>query len=500
MTNMAKIHYLRFTEGLYSDVAPHLVPSGADNSGVGGGLSLMSNVVTSYRLGSLLKRPGYSIIGSALQANKAITGLHNFRQSASVQKMLATVNDSTDDDTQLFYSTGGAWSEVTAAETAWANKANILVEMEDFLGYCFMVGYGSTDGFIDTATLTGTTFSTSTNLTNAPDGKFIKRYRDRLYIANVSYGGNDYPYRVRFSAIPSAGAIGDWDFTDNFFDVDYSESITGIGVNWDRLMVFTAFSAYMYNQDFKKRVWDVGCSSHRTIRNSGKYMIWANYDGVFVSVNGGDPANVAGRVIDYVRYGDMRNSFAEVVDEEYHLYIGAVTVAGISYVNATLVLHIPSMTWRVHEYADGFGVFAQYYTGGQNKLWLGASDGEVHQLGKYTDASLANTDNGSAINSHFQTGAMDMGDPSMSKKINKIITYSDRAQGLNLRARIVDRNTQGTSDFKPLGEITRYIDEFQVRPDTGNFLQIEGTEYGSNPYWSLFGFTLDVEPDRVTDN
>ena len=494
---MPAFDFLQFTEGAYSDVAIHLVPTGQRGSGAGGALWSMSNVTTSYKLGTILKRPGYEQIGDALQANKAITGMHNFRQSASVQKMLATVNDSTDDDTQLFYSTGGAWTEIGQAETDWANKANINIEFADMADYCYMVGWGSTDGFVTPASLTGTTFSTSTNVTSMPNAKYIRRYRDRIYIGNTDIGGTATPFRVYYSTIPVSGAI-TWETDINFFDVDYSEEITGLGENWDRLMVFTEYSAYMVtgvNPLVRKKVWDVGCSNHRTIKNSGQYMIWANRDGVWLSQGGSFPKNVAGRVLDFVRFADPTTFFAEVVDEQYHLYVDAVTVNGISYTNCSIVLDIPTLTWHIHEYADDFEMMAKFYSSGEDQLWLGTDDGEVMRLGKYTDSTLLTDDDGSKIDSSFQTAAMDFGAPSSEKIWNKIFAYADRAMGLKLKARVVDANNQGVSQWRALGELSKYVNEFQVLTEPGHFLQLQGVESGSNKYWSFYGFTVDADVD-----
>ena len=487
------VDFRNWTEGLYSDTSIHNVPSGLGQQKAG--LYVMDNVITTYKIGSILKRPGYEQVGDTLEAGNSITGLHNFRQSSTVQKMLATVNDSTDDDTQLFYSTGGAWTEITAAETAWVNKANINVEMEDFDGYCYLVGWGSTDGFISPRTLTGTTLGT-TNTTSMPNAKFISRYRDRLYIANTDISGTATPFRVYYSTVPSSGTI-TWSTSTQFFDVDYSEAATGMKSNWDRLFIFTEYSAYMVTNPpiERKKVWDVGCSSHRSICNAGEYMIWANRDGVWMSKNGSNPINIAGRVLDFIRFSNMTNSFAAVVDEEYHLYIGSVTVNGISYSNCTLIFDIASMTWRLHEYYDSLSSFGKFYSSGQDYLFMGATDGEVHELGKYTNATLKTSDDGQPIHSWFQTGAIDFGTPAENKTLNKMFAYGDRSQGLQLYARVVDENNQGTTEWKTLGEMTAYINEFSIVPNSGNFIQIEGVENGSNPYWSLFGLTFDVDVD-----
>lgn len=480
-------HYMSYVEGVYTDVAPHLVPDSA--------LYLMDNVVTSYKIGSILKRLGYSKVGATLQSGKSITGLHNFRQSAATQKMIATVNDSSDTDLQFFYKTAaGAWTAVAAAEVAWANKANCKAEMADFIGYCFIVGWDTTAGFLAPRSFTGTTFGT-TNTTSMPSAKYILRYRDRLYVLNCNSSGTDYPYRAYFSDVPVAGVI-TWTPASDFLDVDYSEEITGGGTNWDRLVLFTEYSAYMYNQTEFKQVWDVGCSAHRTIKNSSALMIWANSDGVWVSASGGRPENVAGRVIDFFRFSDPTTWFAEVVSEEYYIYVGSVTVNGVSYTKCRLVLNIPSMTWRVEETFDTFSVFARYYSGGKNYLYMGASDGDVHVQSKYTDTTPIYADDGNPIHSWFQTGAWSLGDPSTVKRLAKILAYSDRAQDLQIKARIVNQNTMATTRFTSLGQLKNYINEFAVNPDPGHFLQIEGVEFGSQPYWSVMGFSALMAADE----
>lgn len=482
--------YNNFIEGLYADVSLLDIPENA--------LYVQDNCVTSYKLGAILKRPGYKKIGDTLESGKSITGLHNFRQTAAVQKELATINNTAGTNLTLKYNNAGTWTNI-ALGGAWDGFEDSIVEMEDFITYCFFVGYDSNDDvFLPVGSLTGTTFSTSTNVTDMPQAKYIKRYRDRLYIANCYESGAAQPYRVYFSSVPSAGAI-TWAPASDFIDVDYSEEITGLGVNWDRLVIFTEYSAYMYNQDEKKKMWDVGCANHRTIRNQGPYMIWADMDNVWMST-GAQPQAIGGRVVDFIRGSNMTNSFAEIVDEEYHLYLGSVTVNGISYSNCSIIFNIPTGTWRVHEYADTMSVYAKFYQSGQDYLHMGTTGGDVKELGKYTDSTLLTDDDGTAIHSWFMTGALDFGNPEVRKSLGKIFAYADRAQGLKLRARVIDRNSIGVSEFENLAELNKYITEVQCNPKDGNFLQIEGQENGSNPYWSLLGLTINVEADTTNKN
>lgn len=481
---MARIEYLQFLKGANTQISPFLMDDDM--------LEVQDNVVTSHKLGAILKRPGYSQVGGVLDA-KPITGLHNFRQSSSIQKILATCNNSAGTNLTLQYNNAGTWTDI-ALGGVWDGYEDSVVEMEDFLGYCFFVGYDSTDGvWLPIRSLTGTTLGT-TNLTGAPTGaKYIKRYRDRLYVANLYDGGN-LPYRVGFSDVPSAGAIGwtEYQADTGFIDVDYSEAITGLGTNWDRLMIFTEYSAYMYDQSTKKQVWDVGCSNHRTIKNSGVYMIWANQDGVWVST-GGRPQNIAGEVIDFIKFGTPGDFFAEVIDEEYHLYVGNVTVNGISYSNCSLIYNIPTGTWRWHEYHDGIEIFARYNDSGDDRLYMGTTDGEVMNLGKYTDTTLVSSDDGQNIQAFFRTKPFNFGVSEKYKRLIEMTTFSERAQGLQLKSRIINRNSGDLIKPKSLGQLNKYISSFTPKVEQGELLQIEGVEVGTNPYFSLFGFVMNIE-------
>jgi len=477
------IQYLNQLGGMNTNLSPFVQPANSP--------MVLNGVDISYKIGAILKDPGYKNIGSALQSGKSIGGLFNFRQSSTVQKMLATCDDSSSDDTQLFYSTGGSWTEITAAETAWANKASITVDMESFLGYCFMVGYGATDGFINSSSLTGTTFSTVTNVTDMPDAKYIKRYRDRLYIANCDISGTKYPYRVYFSSVPEAGAL-TWTPSSDFIDIDYSEEITGIGTAWDKLLIFTEFSTYFYDQTKKKKTWDVG-GYHRTINNHGAYIYFVDNNGAWRS-SGGQPENISGPLIDFFRAGNPSEMFAEIVDEEWWIYFGdSVSVNGVTYSNVAGKFNIPTQTWVIREFADTITTFAKYTSGATSHLWLGDSSSDIHEKGKYTDATLLTSDDGSNILSEFELAPFHVGDLSFENNIANITVFAERAMGVKLKARVIDRNTRALTPFLSIGELTQYVNYFEINVEQGILIQVAGKEFGQLDYWSIYGLELEAE-------
>lgn len=475
--------YINSTGGLSTELSPLLQPPDTT--------AQLSGCNTSYKLGALLKDTGYTIVGAALQANKSITGLFNFRQSSSTQKMLATVDDSTSDDTQLFYSTGGAWTEIAGAETYWANKAGITVEMEEFIGYCFFVGYGSTDGFLPPISLTGTTVSNSTNVTSMPNAKYIKRYRDRLYIANCDISGTTYPYRVYFSSVPSSGAI-TWTQASDFFDVDYSEEITGIAQNWDRLLIFTEYSTYMYDQASLKKIWDIG-GYHKTIQTHGPYVYFANSNGVWRS-SGGQPENISDNIKQFFEGGNPASWYSALVNEEYNLYVGDVTVSQVAYTNTLTSLHIPTLQWRSRELTDNLTAMARRLTGGQQYLWFGDTAGKIYVKGRYWDSTLLSSDNGSAFPANFELAPFYIGNLKFNSDVQRLTAFAEKAQGLKLKYRLLDRSQRVLTPYKPLGELKAYINHFDIDMTEGVLIQIAGSEHGSSEYFSFYGCELEGEP------
>jgi len=229
-------------------------------------------------------------------------------------------------------------------------------------------------------------------------------------------------------------------------------------------------------------------------------MIWCSHDGVQLST-GGQPANISGEVIDFIRNGNPYNFFAELVDEEYHLYVGTVTVNGVTYTNTELIYNFPTQSWRWRELYNNMTIFARWRdpsTG--RRLYMGDTTGTVWNKSKYTDSTIINGDaqvttnaDAQPIHSNFITQPLAFGEYSMVKALENLTAYSDRAGGLKLSARVLDKNSQALTKFLPVGQLKTYINSFQVDVQNGSLLQIQGAEYSKDPYWSFYGFDLQVE-------
>ncbi len=480
---MPKINLDNFLEPPSTEISPFLAKTNQ--------LVVCNGVNPHYKLGTITKDTGYYLIGSALESGKNITGLYHFRQNASTSKILATCNDSGDSDMQLFYSTGSSWTEITDAETAWSGLADAEVDMEGFIGYCFFVGYDPTNGFLPVASLTDTTFSTSDNVTDMPQAKFITRYRSRLYVANCKYSGTEYPYRVYYSDIPSGGSLS-WSPSTNFFDVDFSEEITGLTANWGKLIAFTEYSAYSFDQYSRLKMWDIGCSNHNSIGIYGTYVVWANKDNIWMS-DSGFPTPIGNPIWELFKRSDSSQWRATVIDDEYHLYLGATKANGIDYNNCVVSYSFNTQMWRWRELGDAITKTAKVRLDGDDYLFLGTSQGEVMLKTKYTDTTPIYNDNGAPIYAHFRTPIYDFDDPSTTVKINRLVAYMHDAQGVSLRYRLVDKNQEQLMPFQEIGELRQVVNDFQDLSLEGYFIQFEIKEYSDNYPFSFYGLLCEYK-------
>jgi len=459
-------------------------------------LVICNGVNPCFQLGQLRKDLGYTALHVSV-GSKQVRSLFDFRQSSSVQKVLFTLNSSDNLNTELWYWSGSDMYQITTA--AWATYNGQAVNMAPFLGYCFFVGSDASGNFLPVASLTGTTFSTSTNVTSMAQGKFITRYRDRLYVANCKAGGSTYPYRVYFSSVPTAGAI-TWTQATDFFDVDFSEEITGMGVAFDRLVIFTEYNAYVYDQLSRLQQNWPGCVNNKSIQSSESYLFYANTDGVWCST-GGRPQCISTDINQLIRNSTKSRWSSALVDRTYTLFLGDTSANGVSYDNLSVNYDIPTGMWWWREYRGTNNtnlLLCNVKRSGNDYLYLADGNGVVHVKSKYGDTSPVYTDNSVAISAWFRTKAFDFGDPSVEKRITKILAYAIDGSNIELRFRVLDKNQEALMPFKPIGTVKEMVNIFD-RQINGNFIQIEGKEYSKNKYFKFLGLSLILAQETTQD-
>lgn len=153
------------------------------------------NVDLQYKLGGISKALGYSKKGNTINSGAAILGAGSLNTSGGGQNLIAFSGT----DAYKFNSGTSAWDAQSRTYTA-AQR----FEVEKFLDMLFEV-----NGLTDVPeSYNGTSWSTSTNVTDMPKAKYIKEYNSRLYLfhINIPIGGT-FPSRVWYSNLPKNNTL-----------------------------------------------------------------------------------------------------------------------------------------------------------------------------------------------------------------------------------------------------------------------------------------------------
>jgi len=472
---------------------------------IAGSLALrkLNGASISDKLGAIIKDTGFSKVGATAEANKTITGLHNFRQSETVQKLLVAINNSGDTAMTLKYLNGAVWTDVSLGAT-WNGFEDCKTEFLSFDEYCFIVGYDSNDNvFLPVGTLKDTTFSTSAKCTNMPKAKYIERYYSGVFVANVEVGSTRHSNRVYYGLWDDVTSDIVWNTTEgtgNYFTCDYSEAITGIKSNWNTLIIFDSFSAHAVNNIgtqtvIRRKIWKVGCQNNRTIQNFSTYMFFGNVDGIYLSQGGSEPINISYDITELVRNSDVTKWTSAIVDEEYVLYLGDTSANGVGYENLVVIYNIKTLSWRWREVLrfEPSILSINKESDGRIYLYSGSVSGEVFKKPK--KSSNIFDDDTYPIIADIETFAFDFGLPQVDKKINKITVYSENGMNVEVFARVINTNTVVLDEvnipYEYIGTLDKMVNEFNTDL-RGRFFQLAFREISRNKPFSIQSITFEV--------
>lgn len=177
-----------------------------------------------YRVGGISKALGYEKKGNTINSGNNILGSGSLNTSGGTNKLLAFSGT----DAYVYDSSDGSWDAQSRTYTA-AQR----FETASFLDQLFVVN-GLTDA---PENYNGTSWSTSTNVTNMPKGKFIIEDKLRLYVFNINIdNGGNFPSRFWYSDLPKNNSIV-WDF----------ESGDDLGTTASSGVVTSAGSSFLAN-------------------------------------------------------------------------------------------------------------------------------------------------------------------------------------------------------------------------------------------------------------
>lgn len=409
---------------------------------------LLDNNTASYSvnlnydlLGKATQRNGTVILGAAVSTNNPGQGIAQFITSNQLtNRLVAAFNGNN------YAYDGAAWSNIGGGMTSAAVRyesftpANRLFRVGGGVATQSWGGSGSFDG-----TLSG----------GAPIGKYIKAYKQRLYIA----GDSNYPNRLWFSTIASITGNIMWDTSGSstqyidFTGGQANDIITGLGKISNLLIVFLNNTIFRYNGSSTdpEIVVDIGCSSQESIAQGKGWLFFFNPLGIF-RTRGGYPEEISRSIMDWIQNMNSTN-YANVSgfcdDNHYYCNIGNVTFSNDivrgnrTFNNVWLVFTISSQTWAVYSFFNNFNALTTYKTTAGAITYVGADS-----VGNVQTIFSGNTDNGKPIVWEYQSRQYNFGSYLTTNTIIDMGWLVDNGTG----AQTMIAPDRGK--FIPTGEIT----------------------------------------------
>jgi len=377
----------------------------------------------------------------------------------------------------------------------WDNYAGSIVDIENYLGKAFIVGYKSGTNFLPNALVDGITFKSwneDSSLVSMPEGKFIIRYRDLLYVLHAKTGGTVYPTRAYYCDEPVAGAITWNNLTTTFVEFGYDDGdvITGGVEALDKLIVFKNDSMWSYDESQVQQIADIGCDSHRSIKKINKIIYWYNRDG-FWRWRGGQPELISAKAqpfIDAMDQTTLTNVIATPYNGfEYRAFIGTVTVEGITYTNTWFCWDTRREKCYIRCTAHPAKSCCIYSEDGKRRAYFGDNDGYVYRFATKVDEVY--DDNGSEIDSFFITKNLDYGVPESKKIVNRMTTFTKHAAGMKVA---VDVDSRGEFSEINTKMIKRNTDDLDFVAG-GNRYRYKFFQKGKGKSWQVEGFVISTK-------
>lgn len=398
-------------QGVNSKVSHLLRPDGE--------LKAAQNIDLSV-IGAVKKAAGYTKVGDTLQANKTILGLFDYERVGASSIPLAVVNNSGDTYSVLKYLNGSTWTDITGADELLASAG---MEFAYHAGLDYVLMCNGDNMY----SLQGTTFSDSTNVTNAPNGKDLTIFKERVYVI----GDSSYKGKVLYSDLPTTTIV--WDNDNNQFLIPYSEDLVAIVTFGDQLLTFTDNSLWRCSVGGAglERVHGApGTHSPKSVFVHGRFVFYYYRDGFYV-YDGVSSRRISNKIEDYITDIDQ-TKLDEVcggaVGTHAHFFVGDLSTKSLT--NVGFDYDLIGNTFAPLAYGFEPKVVAPFIVSGQLVLYAGGNDGIVYKINSGTDAG------GSAINSWFRMNDLHFNFPEYRKTIRAFYLIAKKETGTTVTVKV----------------------------------------------------------------
>jgi len=464
------------------------------------------------KIGLIQKRLGYATQRGSDVSTGKILGAHSFYPYSGTIRQYAVADSASDSDVYTFNPATNSWTAHHLALTMGSK-----CEFATFLNLFFRVNYTEA-----TASNDGTAWSTTTDVTNAPKARYIIPYLNRLYLGECKVGSSEYASRVYYSSLPdpSTSAI-TWDVSDtgNWFEVnpDDGDSIKGLGVNANRLLVFKENSLYRYDTNTLYEV--PGCPgtvSQRTVKNIQGYTIYLHSSGVW-AYDGSTSQLISRPMQQYIEGMNTLNlseACAYVRGDHYYCFIGNVinSAEGINEENVLLDFDVSKKSWTFHNLNNVPTIFIDYkddrsnveydsatvtydsadttYDGGivnESRAFMGTNAGKVWQF------LNGNNDAGTGIRFEVITKEIFLSNRDAIKNLYKLMVYTRKGTSLMVQYKI------DSGQWISLGALNREFTDFRFPRGTRcRKIQLRFSEFTSAQQPTIEAFSIYYKEETLT--
>src|SRR3990167_11297515 len=470
MANLPGYSMRDFSKGIYSDVSSFIAPQNSVAHSI--------NFVFDEIYGAAKVRKGGVLENAQLVGeSNNILGMHNFRdRDGSNHALLAAVNIVGDATSSIF-------NVATGSAVRTGNTAGAVHRFETFLDA--VVYQNGTDAPL---AWTGTgSFTSNTNLdtANMPTGIDVLGYKDRLWVLQANG-------TLRGSSIPAASAYNTISWTSSgiktiIVDPDqtaYAGAAVGLAKISGLLIILKERAMYTYNGSATQAdfLWNIGCSSVRSIATGGGNCFFFNPDGIYMT-RGSEPIRISRPVQQFIDNMDSAN-YASVAGHANNRYywcsIGNITVVLVTYNNVVLRYNIQMQEWAVLSYAQRPTCFSQYINSTAVTVAYGDNTARCYTI------DSGGTDNGTAVEFEFISHELDFGDRGLLKDLHgKIMVYSKESTDMEIQIRVDGK------EFITVGHALSNVAEIQLTETlTGHFFEVRILGSTSNAQPIIYGFSF----------
>lgn len=450
------------------------------------------------RVGILKRVPWYSKANSA-QVNawtNNVNFLHSYFQasanSGSWERYLLAGSKNWTWYT-IQYRTTWAWTALTWG--TYASRADAEISAVNYLDKAFIVWYDPVyKEYLAPATITWTTHSTSdANVAWMPSWRYLVRYRDLLYVLYTKIGLTVYPSRAYYCQAPVNMAIqtGGWNTPYNFeqFGQDDWDEIMWWAEAYDKLVVFKTNSMWTYDEESVKKIADIGCDSHKSIKVINWILYWANRQWIWRWA-WDLPQLISGKVQWIVEAIDQTKLTEMVASNywfEYRLYVGNITYEWNVYTNCWICFDARREKFYIRcTYHKPYSS-TKYIESWKERMYFGSDTGYVYKQSTYVD--WVNSDDGNEIDYLFTTNCLDFGWAQVIKNSPSIYFFTHNCSWMKY---VTDVDHEGQFNWHRWQIDSSNISEEEMWL-SWNRLNIKFYWKDKNEPFEFEGFVIDVQ-------